>query len=394
MKYIVIPITLWLLISGALNAQKPEKVYSIVKEDKPHSFYVKQAELWWKEIEKNDKNEKAWYYYYKANRYARMTFWQCETEECKKCRQWTDESKYLKTADEITDLISAAIPGTYTYYSIIKEGNPDKQERFNALMKAYELEPDNPDTYDELVVYYETNNLPEKRKEFNLKWFRSNDVSSGILNYNYNVLMSMQQGGVILTFGDNDTFPIWMLQDVLGIRKDITVLNISLLTIPDYKEVLFKKLNIPMLSKEYPDGSTQENNDEILRFIIENKPAGLPLYISTPAWKNLEEYENNLYLVGLVMQYSKENMDNMALLKNNFENKYALDYITNNFSFDISRGVVQKMSVNYLPGIIKLYQHYSLSGDKEKAGKIKQLGLLIADKAGDDWKKKASEMLK
>ena len=60
-----------------INAQKPEAVYSIAKEKKPHSFFVQQAELWWNEIEKNEKNEKAWYFYYKANRYARMTFKWC-----------------------------------------------------------------------------------------------------------------------------------------------------------------------------------------------------------------------------------------------------------------------------------------------------------------------------
>ena len=54
-------IHLFLIVFLSLNhllAQKPEAVYSIAKEKKPHSFFVEQAELWWKEIEKNEKNEK------------------------------------------------------------------------------------------------------------------------------------------------------------------------------------------------------------------------------------------------------------------------------------------------------------------------------------------------
>lgn len=374
-----------------LNAQKPEVVYSIAKELKPHSFFVEQAKLWWKEIEKNEKNEKAWYYYYKANRYARMTF---HCDENSKYDNWLKESEYLKEADEIIRLISEKIPGTYTYYIVIKEGYPNNSERLQALQKAYELEPENPDTYDEFVVYYETNNTSDKRAEFNLKWYRSNDLSSGLLNYNYNVLMSIKEGGAILTFGDNDTFPIWLLQDVMGIRTDVTVLNVSLLLIPEYRKVLFRKLNIPELNKEYPKGSTAQSQEEIINHIFKNKPQNLPLYVSTPAWKQFKEYEKDLYIVGLVLEYSTETVDNIALLKNNFEHKYDLDYIENQFNYDISRGIVNRNNVNYLPGIIKLYNHYKLSGEEENAQKMKELGLYIADKGGDGWKEKAVEVFK
>lgn len=380
------------LSTNHILAQKPEAVHSIAKEKKPHSFFVEQAELWWNEIEKNEKNEKAWYYYYKANRYARMTFSHCKTPDCKKYKNWTEESKYLKEADEITELISKTIPNTFTYYVIIKEGYPNNNEKLELLQKAYELEPDNPDPYDEFVVYYETNGIMDKRAEFNQIWFKSNDLSPGILNYNYNVLMSMKHGGAIITFGDNDTFPIWMLQDALGIRKDVTVLNAPLLSINEYRKNIFKKLNIPAMPKEFSDGSTGKNIQEIVAHIIENKPDELPLYTSTPAWKQFKEYDENLYIVGLVMEYSKENLDNIALLKNNFDNKYALDYIHHQFQFDISEGIVNTNNVNYLPGIIKLYQHYSLSGETKKAQEIKKLGLLIADKGGEDWKQKAIEI--
>jgi hypothetical protein len=394
MKRLFYALLIMFLSIHFLHAQKPEIVNTIVKEDKPHAFFIKQAELWWKEIEKDNKNEKAWYYYYRANRYARMTFAGCNTPDCKKYGNWLDESNYLKEAGDIMDLISKAIPNTYTYYIFLKDGYPNKSERYAALQKAYEIEPGNPDTYDELVVYYETRRMPEKRIELNNRWFMTNDLSSGILNYNYNVLMSMRTGGAILTFGDNDTFPIWMLQDALGIRQDVTVLNVSLLAIPEYREQVFNKLNIQEFNKEFPDGATPESQKEIIDHIISHKPEGLPLYIGTPAWKQFKEYENDLYLIGLVLEYSKENIDNLALLKNNFENNYALDYISNQFNYDISRQIVKRTNVNYLPGIIKLYQHYKLSGDKEKAAQLKQLGLLIADKGGDEWKDKAAGILK
>ncbi len=367
--------------TGDLAAQQPEKVYSIVKEVQSFEWYQAQAKAWKLVLDREPKNGPGWIYYYTANRMARLT---------DRNRWEAARGEYFKNLSEIVDMAAKAMPGAYeSIYIKLYNNSIDYPGYEKDLFRAYELGGGRAEILDEMVLWYEVKRNGEKRKEFNKQWFLSNDNAPGILNYNYNVLQTLDDDAIILTAGDNDTFPLWMLQDALGLKPGVAVLNIPLLAKEDYRKKIFGELNIPDI--QFNAGNYKEGDSlSALRKVIitqvmskAKRPVYLALTTDTRYYLDTD-IQKDLYLSGLAMRYQKKEFDNLGVIRRHFENDYLLDYLRVSFASDPSAAVVAQMNTGYLPSLVKLCSHYRLSGETEKLARVKQLITAITIKAGNE----------
>ncbi|MGA9213179.1 DUF2723 domain-containing protein [Kaistella sp.] len=93
-------------------------------------------------------------------------------------------------------------------------------------------------------------------------------------DYAYSTLKSLPKNDILFVYGDNDTYPIWGMQETSGLRDDVKVVNFTLLSTPwnidQVKRRTYNSMPVPSVftHEDYRDGT----NDQI--FLMSKKDWG------------------------------------------------------------------------------------------------------------------------
>lgn len=262
----------------------------------------------------------------------------------------------------------------YNYLTYVN-GNHDVS-LFPYLEQAYKMKPYDASLFDDFIAYYEIKNNPSKKAEFTKKLMASKAIETGVYQYNENVLRSIDRNGILITNGYDDTYPLWVLQNEKGLRKDVKVLSLDILQNKDYRKRILKEYGLK------DPGVGPEDKDFISKLLQVNPNSNIFLGLTTPKYV-LRALSANLKNTGLALKYAQKRL-NEDKLKINFENELQLDYLLKNQS---SRKVKQ-MNANYLIMLVQLYKKYK--HDPKKQEYIKSIALKIGKDINQEKMVKAS----
>lgn len=190
------------------------------------------------------------------------------------------------------------------YYKILSEKSPN----FNTITGSI-----NTKYHNEIISLY-LNLLIYQNEEIASKYVLQHNLYSENINlYSKLMLDSCEKNAILFTAGDNDTFPILYYQFKNNYRKDIIIINTSLLNDSRYSIMI----NKGTLKYSFDEEFIKSELSQAILFNIKNNKLIDIVQLKDIISKNKLETESRTYL---------------SLISNNFSLKYNSNKITWNFT--------------------------------------------------------------
>ena len=287
-------------------------------------------------VQAHPKEELAW----------RKLFEVCSNQEYRlRIKNWEEGiALHGKRVLPLLERMKAAIPGTYQYYYCAHEGGyPMPLETQHALADSaiallsektiasdYEL------WVQGLIVRRDTLKLTQVLT----RYYESGQYPEEALQYHFNELQGMDEGGLYIGAHEGDIIGKLILQLVLGVHRDKILYDENAAMNPDYLKSVFRNIGIPFDDQTWNQLHAtiwqEKTLTAIMRYIFDHSRR--PVYLSAHNMQQLilgqglpDELKACLYNEGLTMRYSAEPYDNRSVKRRNIEQRYRLEYLRMSF---------------------------------------------------------------
>ena len=263
------------------------------------------------------------------------------------------------TARQVIREMREAIPNTYTYnkcaYRAIGHGLSDETDGDRYAEAALTMLPDNMQyfDYEDWVCYLAMKGQEERFSQMAKRYFDSGIYSESVMRYSYNELAGMDEGGIIVVWGDAAVIPKWLIQEGMRQHRDKTVVCGPFLAVTEYREWLFRKLGLEVPA--WTEGSYSDYEQLLFQTLIDH--LGSRVYFSATTPPSLtDHWKDHLYNEGLTLHYAAKPYDNQRVKRRNVEERYMLEYLLVSFRPEWTSG--QRLSANYAVLLADLLPYY------------------------------------
>ncbi len=144
--------------------------------------------------------------------------------------------------------------------------------------------------------------------------YHISDRTGNYIPYDFakNYLDSCDPNSVLFIGGDNDTFPIWCLQNVYKYRTDVTVVNLALSNLDWYIIQIRDEMKVPLRwtdgqirglrNKMYPSGKKIRIQDQVLDEILNVNNWKRPVHFAITIPHDMRQYNGRSIQANMIMQ--------------------------------------------------------------------------------------------